>query len=493
MVIPSLFTGAGALTTQQNAINVVANNIANVNTTAYKSGKVYFEEETSNILRPASSPTNNRGGTNPQEVGTGMRISDISTNWNQGSLKGTGIATDLALVGQGWFVISSSMKDGDTQLLNPEYTRDGHFKIDSDQNLVTADGSRVIGATLYDPLTGRVKSVGGYSNISYFMDQPVGSAYVPTNGGTGNLAVPTPTATNVTGSAAAFDATKIAELSIRGGLVDGGTSVDTSSPGDLTVSRQEDGKLRFEFDNANASTAASTFTAAIDTSAQIFDNVQTIELTNSAGATIQLRIRLEPGVTSLEDVFTNVEYDSATTTSDTIVFGGSDTTTQAGSEITVGDADFEFLKVSDLSDLYGPIKIPNFLYSQDPSIEIETSNYTIESDGSISIIGPSSEKIKLGRLLVSNFTNPDGLENKGSNRFIVSSNSGPAAISVLGGPANTDAPSLSDVGIVSGSLESSNVNLANEFAELIGFQRGLQANSRVISVSDEILQTLINL
>lgn len=493
MVLPSLFTGAGALTTQQNAINTIANNIANVNTTGFKSGRVYFEQETSNVLRPASSPTTSRGGTNPIEVGNGMRISDISTNWNQGPLKSTGIATDLALKGSGWFVVSGAMADDDTSLLNPQYTRDGHFKIDASQNLVAADGSKVIAASLYDSLTGKIKSVDGYSNISYFSDQDVGSSYVPTNGATGNLAVPTPTVSNVTGATAAFDATKIAEISVRGGLVDTGTSINTTTEGDLEISRQEDGKLVFTFDNANAGTGASIFTAAVDTNQQLYDNIQTVNLTNSSGDQIQLRIRLEPGVTSFEDVFNNIEYDTTTATSDSLTFSGSAATVQSGSEITVGDADFAHLKVADIDSLYGTVKVPNFLYTQDATLEIETANYSIESDGSISILGPSSEKIKLGRLLIANFTNPDGLSNNSGNKFGESSNSGPAAISVIGGPFNRNAPSIYDTTIVSGSLETSNVNLANEFAELISFQRGLQANSRVISASDEILQTLINL
>ncbi len=493
MVLPSLFTSAGALTTQQNAINIIANNIANVNTTGFKSGRVYFEQEISNVLRPASSPTTSRGGTNPIEVGNGMRISDISTNWNQGPLKNTGIATDLALKGSGWFIVSGSMSDDDTTLSNPQYTRDGHFKIDASQNLVSADGSKVVAASLYDSSTGRIKSVDGYSNISYFSDQTVGSSYVPTNGATGNLAVPTPTAVNVAGASAGFDATKLAEISVRGGLVDSGTSVNTTTEGDLQISRQEDGKLLFTFDNANAGTGVSTFTAAVDTNQQLYDNVQTVNLTNSAGAQVQLRIRLEPGVTSFEDIFTNIEYDTTTASSDTLTFGGGAATVQSGSAITVGADDFPFMKVSDVDSLYGTVKIPNFLYTQDPGLEIETANYAIESDGSISILGPSSEKINLGRLLIANFTNPDGLSNNSGNKFGESSNSGPAAISVIGGPFNRNAPSIYDTAIVSGALETSNVNLANEFAELIGFQRGLQANSRVISASDEILQTLINL
>jgi flagellar hook protein FlgE len=497
MVIPSLFTGAGALTTQQTAISVIANNIANVNTTGFKGSKIHFAEETSNLISPASSPSAARGGTNPNQVGTGMRISDINTVFSQGSLKNTGVATDLALSGNGFFVVSNAMVDGDSTIQNPQYTRDGHFAVDKSGNLVAADGSRVLAATTYHTIDGRVKDVDGYSNISYFMNQRVGSIsspdYLPNDGIGGNPAVPTPTITNVAGSPVVFNSSNLAELSVRGGLVDGSTSVNTATNGDITVSRREDGRLLFTFDNANAGTAASTFRVSVDTTQQVLDSVTSFEMLNDNGDKIELRIRLEPGVTNLENVFSNIDYDSATTTSDTMVFSGAAATTQSGSRITMADSDLEKITVSQLMSLVSPVKIPNFFFSQDPNSELETSNFTISHNGSISIFGPASDELKLGRLLVSNFTNPDGLVNSGNNRFTESSNSGFAAISVIDGPFNRNAPSLGGTAIVAGALESSNVNLANEFAELIGFQRGLQANSRVISTSDEILQTLINL
>lgn len=497
MVIPSLFTGAGALTTQQNAISVIANNIANVNTTGFKGSRVHFAEETNNLLAPASSPSASRGGTNPNEIGTGMRVSDINTTFSQGSLRNTGAASDLALSGDGFFVVSSAMTDDDTTIQNPQYTRDGHFGVDSNGNLVAADGSRVIGATTYHAIDGRVKSVDGYSNISYFMDQKVGNLaspdYYPNDGVGTNPAVPSPTITDVTGDAVSFVSSKLAELSVRGGLIDADSDVDTSTPGDLTISRREDGKLLFSFDDANAGTAASTFTVAIDTSQQVLNSVTSYELTNSSGEKVQMRIRLEPGVTDLEDVFADIDYDSTTSTSDTMVFGGGAATSQAGNAITMADEDLENITVPQLKTLFSPIKIPNFFYTQDPNLELETSNFSISANGRVAIIGTSSDELRLGRVLVSNFRNPDGLSNVGGNRFEESSNSGFAATSVINGPFDTNAPSISGTSIVAGALEASNVNLANEFAELIGFQRGLQANSRVISTSDEILQTLINL
>jgi flagellar hook protein FlgE len=499
MPIPSLFTAAGALTTQQNAISVIANNIANVNTTSFKSSSVHFAEETNNLLRPASSASSTKGGTNPNQIGTGVKLSDINTIFSQGSLKSTGLVTDLAIAGNGFFVTSNATPDGSTDLISPQYTRDGHFLLDADSNLVTADGAKVMGATIYDNGSGKIKSITGYSAVSYFTDQTIGPAgsptMYPTDGGISpNLAVPAPTTTVLGGGVApAFDATKLSEISVRGGLVDPSTGVTTTTPGDLTVSRRDDGKLLFTFDDAVAGTSASTFTAAVDSGARYLDNVLSFNMTNSSGDTLQLRIRLEPGTTSIEDVFQNIDYNASTGVSDTMKFTGAAATTQDGSDITVANADFEYMSLNDLSGLYGTIKVPNFLYDQDPTLEKATASFAIGADGSIAVFGESSEKMMMGRLLVTNFVNPDGLSNIGNNKYVESSNSGQSAISVLGGPFDEAAPSTGATKIVSGSLESSNVNVANEFAELIAFQRGLQFNATTIQRSDEILQTLINL
>ena len=499
MPIPSLYTAAGAITNQQNAISVVANNIANVNTTSFKSSSAHFAEQASNLLRPSSSASSVHGGTNPNQIGMGVVLSDINTIFAQGSLKSTGVATDLALSGNGFFVTSRATTDASTTLINPEYTRDGHFLLDAESNLVTADGSKVIGATLYDTDTGKIKYIPDYSAVSYFTDQTIGPAgtptMYPTNGGAApNLAVPTPTITTGGGGiAATFDATKLSEISVRGGLVDRATGVTTATPGDLTISRRDDGKLLFSFDDAVAGTATSTFTVAVDSGTRYLDNVISFNMSNVSGDTLQLRIRLEPGVTDLEDVFKDVDYDSTTTTSDTLLFTGAAATTQTGSDITVANVDFDYMSLTDVSSLYGSIKVPNFLYDQDPTIEKESTSFSVTADGSLFIYGASSEKQVMGRLLVTNFVNPDGLTNNGSNKYIESPNSGAAAISVLGGPFDREAPSISGTQIVSGTLESSNVNVANEFAELIAFQRGLQFNATTIQRSDEILQTLINL
>ena len=173
MVIPALFTGATALTTMQQGIAIIANNIANVNTTAFKASRVHYFDQTYSNAKFGSAPTTTRGGVNPGQVGTGIKMADINAINTQGSLKGTGLASDLAISGEGFFVVtgeSIQTLSSASASIDSNFTRNGHFLIDADRNLVTADGSFVLGAMLYEPTSGRIKSVEGYQNITYFTD-----------------------------------------------------------------------------------------------------------------------------------------------------------------------------------------------------------------------------------------------------------------------------------------------------------------------------------
>jgi flagellar hook protein FlgE len=499
MPIPSLNISAVAMTTLQKAVDVVANNIANVSTTAYKSSRIYFSQESSNLISSGSSPSGTFAGTNPVEIGSGIKVSDVTTSFTQevGPMKNTGMATDLAIAGLGtaFFVVSSQTPNNSTGITAPQFTRDGHFKLDSDKSLSNSSGDKVMGAMLYDDTTGKIKTLSGYSAVTFFSDQEIGSI-LPTDGV--EYPIPTPDLNNITGPSPVFNHSKLIEMSVRGTLVQSGTEVNDVTKGDLTVSsiqlaEQADSRMIFTFnkDAIDPATPASTFTAQIDTNQVIQNNVLTLNLTNNSGEILQLRIRVQPGVTSLDQVFQNIEYDTVSQQSDTMIFRGS--TAQGGSDLTVADNDFQYMTVSDLRSIMSPVKIPNFFYTQDPSVEVEATNFKIQANGTVSVRGPRSEEISLGRILIANFVNPDGLLSQGNNNYEETSNSGGAAISVVGGPFDKNAPSISNVQIVSGALEQSNVNLANEFAELIGFQRSLQANSRVITAADEILQTLINL
>ncbi|MGZ4538452.1 MAG: flagellar hook-basal body complex protein, partial [Blastococcus sp.] len=121
-MLRSLFSAISGLQAHQTKMDVVGNNIANVNTVGFKSSTTVFEDTLSQILRNGSAPTANAAGTNPAQVGLGVRVASISTNFQQGSTQSTGRASDFMISGDGFFVT----KSGTQQV----YSRAGSFDID---------------------------------------------------------------------------------------------------------------------------------------------------------------------------------------------------------------------------------------------------------------------------------------------------------------------------------------------------------------------------
>ena len=138
----ALSAGVTGLQAHQKMLDVAGNNLANVNTTAFKASSITFSELLSETVKKASQPTSTVGGTNPQQMGTGVGVAGISPNMTQGSIVNTGNPLDLALEGEGYFVVS----DGQQSI----FTRAGAFAVDANSIMVDpATGYRVqrIGAT----------------------------------------------------------------------------------------------------------------------------------------------------------------------------------------------------------------------------------------------------------------------------------------------------------------------------------------------------------
>ena len=136
----ALQTASTGINAGQAQINVIANNVANINTVAYKSANMTFETLFSNTLSHGSAATKEGGGTNPMQIGLGVKIGGISRNFETGTFVNTGRDTDVMISGNGYFVVQDS--DG-----SQYFTRDGVFTTDSDGNLVTQSGMKVVGAT----------------------------------------------------------------------------------------------------------------------------------------------------------------------------------------------------------------------------------------------------------------------------------------------------------------------------------------------------------
>lgn len=146
-MLKSLYSGISGMKANQTKMDVIGNNIANVGTTAYKKSSVRFSDTLYQNQINSSGASVNYGGINPSQIGLGVKVAGISKTFSQGSLQTTGRSTDVAIDGDGFFVVAKGDPTDPTSV-EYQYTRDGSFSIDEEGHLVTADGWRVMGKEL---------------------------------------------------------------------------------------------------------------------------------------------------------------------------------------------------------------------------------------------------------------------------------------------------------------------------------------------------------
>ena len=511
----SLFAGVSALRYHQVRMDVIGNNIANVNTIGYKGSRVTFKELLNQTLRDASAPQGNVGGTNPIQIGLGVNLGTISTTHTQGNPQATGVATDLAIEGDGFFILANG----------PErfYTRAGMFDVDSAGNLISlttglkvmgwvADSRGVIntnaaltelvipkGLTINPEATTQIVYSGNLDSRDNGSLVLVESARTINIGGTdyqltytleptGNFNEYTWTVRISDENGAVIDwKSGTFQLGVDGTIQTPPEKVQLTVAGtnitnitNIDVERSTDLNSLF---TASDGTTPTTAIAASYTAPP--ERVTTIEVFDSLGNTREVVLRFQkigenrwswrvdgPAVGAGEIVFDETGR-LFTTTSDVIRIPG----LGGASEIVItpsfaGLTQFgeEATAVASSQNGYGAGVLTSF---------------GIDQNGVI--VGSFSNGLdrQLGQIAMATFANPAGLIKSGDTLFKVSSNSGPALIGTPGTGTRGR--------INSGSLEMSNVDLSQEFTDMIITQRGFQANSRVITASDEMLQELVNL
>ncbi|WP_404473039.1 flagellar hook protein FlgE [Microbacterium aerolatum] len=386
-MLRSLFSGISGLRSHQTMLDVTGNNIANVNTTGFKSSAVQFQDSLSQLLQNSMMPQQGAGGQNPAQVGLGVQVAGISTNFAAGAPQPTGVPTDLMISGDGFFIVQS----GGENL----YTRNGGFSFDANGQLVTADGALVQGWTA--------------QNGAIVPGQGLGSITLPVGALAPATATTSATVTGNLPSDAAAGDQLVRDVKVYG--ADG-----TESSLRLTFTRTGAG-----WDVTDGSAAPATPLA--------------------------------------------FAADGTQTGASTLVSGGITVDLTA----ITGFAEVSDLKISDQNGKPAGV----------------LSSYALTNDGSLVGTFSNGETEVLARIALAGFVNPGGLEKAGSSQFRASANSGQATV----GSAGSDGLG----GVISGALEMSNVDLSQEFTNLIVAQRGFQANARIITTSDEVLQELTNL
>jgi flagellar hook protein FlgE len=416
-MLRSMYSGISGLRSHQTMMDVVGNNIANVNTTGYKSSATVFQDVLSQTIQGAGAPQNGMGGTNPAQVGLGVKVGGINTNFQQGASQTTGRATDLAIQGDGFF----SVRSGNENV----YTRSGSFNFDQTGTLVTATGGVVQG---WMARGGDVNPNGPLEDIRLPIGQtlpPVQTANVRFSG---NLpAVP-------------FDAANPA----------------TVSPG-VTI-----------YDAQGVAIKVSL------TFRQTANNEWNVEATapDPAG-----------GATPISLGTTDIVWDPATGSFDitqlALAEGALDAvgTFNGGMTLALGTPAEPMTQYAGQSSVAA--------LEQDGSGIGTLQSFSISPDGTVVGVFSNGQNGPVGQIALASFANPGGLEKVGGSSYRPTVNSGLVQVGAAGGGGR---------GLLSGgTLEMSNVDLAQEFTNLIVAQRGFQANSRVISASDELLQDLVNL
>jgi len=568
----SLFIGLTGLNTHSRKLDIIGNNIANVNTTAFKSSRIMFETLFQTNLGFGTAPTASTGGVNPRQIGNGVGVGAIQRNFNNGTINATGDLRDLAIDGSGFFMVENN---GSTF-----YTRAGTFRQDTQDNLTTATGERLLGYAVDEnfnlvtgalvPLNipvGRQTIAEATSNIS-MVGNLNKSGDIPTTGSIINLMASTLSGPTILGGGFINSSTPLVNIDDPNNpgtaqFVSGQTirlTTDASKGGgalpeaDLAISATTSVQDLMTFldqalgiqDVGGTNPDGSTPGVTVDATTGVITIVGNVGTENDITiATGDLRLVDVDGTTSLGAAFETTQVAEAdgesvrTTVSAFDSLGTSvlvdvvlvlDSTPNTGPrwryfvesgadtdlDLSVATGMLQFDTEGQIDPLSNSTQVTidrqntgantplsfnlNFLSDTGQTTSLGTGssliglttdglppgtleNFATGDDGTIMGRFSNGAIRTMGQVVLAKFSNPAGLIDQGGNLFGTGPNSGPAAIASPG--------QLGLGAVVSGALEASNVDLGQEFTQMILTSTGYSASSRVIRTTDELLQQLL--
>ena len=429
-MLRSMFTAISSLNLHQSYLDVIANNLANANTTGYKANRVMFQDQYSQLISGGSAPTASRSGTNPVQIGLGVQAGFISPSFIQGALQSTGRNHDLAIQGDGFFVFNS--------VIDRTFSREGSMAVSSDGYLVnSSSGMRAQGWTV--GANGVVDTNLPVTDISIPLSRTSASATTQASF-SGNLnadltAMPIPDPAAVPPVLGASTSVTLAAFDSLGSV----------NPVKITFTRVDEVTWSWTYSYKDATGATVSVPAAPSAAFTLAFDPATGHLAAASPKNGAITVTNPP--TGAADIVATIDFSNMT------MFNSPNSTAVA---------------------------IQDGL----PAGSVNDVNIT-PIDGSVYLIYTNGMREKIGQLALARFTNPEGLVAAGHTMFKEAVNSGNAQI----GQSNTGGRGS----IAAGYLEGSNVDMAQEFTNMILAQRGFQASSRVITTSDEIIQELVNL
>ena len=514
--MPSFSIPLSGLDTTSTDLSVIANNLANLNTVGFKGQSVAFQD-----LFYQQIGTSGDG--NAVQVGVGASVAGISSQMTQGSIQTTGVPTDVAIQGDGYFVVD---KGGEAL-----YTRAGNLSIGADGQLLTQDGGAVQGYPAVNGVVQTNATLGSLSIPTGLINPPKASTQIqlalnlnatgglpssadsqqsgtgigatdPIKGGTTIAFTDGTNAFTYTAAAAGTDTLQTLVNAISANK----NYTATLSGNSLTINSTSGNPINFTANtltDAATSTEAETFTPSgtavaagtFSTAIVIHDalgasHVLTGNFTKTAANTWQYQLTVP--TTDLK------AGGNPVISSGTLNFNGAGQLISPASNVTG-------LTISNLADGAAALTFNWNLYNANggglltqvagPSATSSTQqdgyasgsllSFTIGSDGVIQGIFSNGQTTPLGQIALATFSNEQGMIRNGSNEFLSS---------LASGAANVGAPGTGGRGTLSGgALEQSNVDIATQFAQLIVAERGYQANAKAVTTFDEVTQTAINL
>lgn len=441
MGLNTFSTALSGLATNSHGLNVVGNNLANLNTVGYKSSNVTFTDILGQAIAGSNSTSN---------VGMGARVGAVRADFSQGGFETTNNATDVAIQGSGFFIVGNG--DGNF------YTRAGNFSTDADGNLVNPTGHQVQG-WVRNPVTGAIDTNGPLTGIR-----------IPTTTGFStptseielafNLDASAPVGATFSTSVQLYDslgASHLARIDFVKTTVSAGES---RWDFDITVPHNEfDGIPATSTDRLSLISGA-VASATPDQGTIVFDSAgeMTSVFTGAAPATLPppADLALPPTGVTLPD----------------LANGGTLLGSGLNWKFVSDSGNLNATAVASASALT--------LNHQNGLPPGELDALAIQPDGTVSGILSNGVTLELARLGMAQFRNENGLLSQGSGLYAETAASGEQLLGAPGQGANGR--------LIGGALELSNVDLAAEFTKIISFQRGYQANARIISTTDQILQ-----
>ena len=475
----SLYSGVSGLKVHQTKMDVIGNNISNVNTVGFKSSSVNFSDILYQTTSSASGPNANSGtaGINAKQIGLGASVASISTTMSvSGGSQRTDNALDIMIEGDQFFIVNNGVQN--------YFTKAGAFTVDANGVLCNSSGCKVMGWQV-DPNDSSKTVADTVSELRvmapetmYVEPEATTNVYVSGNIDYKDTQLTTDTGKTTTISfydslgqsymavmkiVQSEDATNQYKVSITNILDSNGDSifVTKTEEDDGTITYSESAITEFAF-----GTDSDTYSASVDgETGEVTIDMEGVDLIFDAATGKFSSVGAEEGgqsikfqVSSDPQPFSEIDIDFSSMTM-YASSGSSSFSCQRGS-------------VEDGSGAGKP--------------QGNMSGMSVDTSGRIYGTYDNGDTKLLGQIAVASFANAAGLEAVGNNLYAATMNSGDfdgvgEDISSSGGKMNT------------GVLEMSNVDLSTEFTQMITTQRGFQANSRIITTSDTLLEELINL